>query len=100
MFEVGKKYIFNGFVMECLWVSEDNAILRNLSKPWLDGVYASDKNNFKAYKEYKEPKIYTQEMTVCQHENGRMYTNGVLNVIGEIRITYTEGSGLTVDVLE
>jgi hypothetical protein len=105
-FEVGKKYHLKyrpDDIKECIWVEGDRAILRDPNRSWLDGgAYPTDKNNFTGYVEYVEPKVYTQEMKVSINDD-YIYTHTgytTKGVIGKIRITYTEGSGITVDVLK
>ena len=99
MFEVGKKYVKGKqMIATCLFHDDSHTIMRWDNNNHVNVLKPEQIDPFE-WDEYKEPKIHVNEMTVCISPHGKMYTDGVLDVIGKIRITYVEGSGLTVNVL-
>jgi hypothetical protein len=117
MFEVGKQYQgrITGRVIEILHVGEEKAFVRTViavkELPYrIGGEHTIDNDLFgDNWKPYVPPVVHTEECFVklnalsgfriddeasCFHE-----TPGTV-LVGKLRLTHTEGVGLTVDVLE
>lgn len=104
MFEVGKKYNnpkSGRDRAKVVFIDGDDVVLR-----WeLEGrLFTTSQFFFKDWKEYKEPKTYTSIRDVVVDGRGNLFTSYEgsykKGFVGKIRLTYVEGSGLTVDVLE
>lgn len=115
MFQVGKQYANrHNMPAVCLFADNKHIILRYVNNQALTLFNTDVPAQMKVagdWKEYVEPKISTKDLLVMVDEGLDIWTQstegGFGEIIGKIRITYTEpmggrreGSGIAVEVLE
>lgn len=108
MFEVGKKYkvVHSKAIRECLWIGDGRVLMSKST----DGSYPSpclvDIDYSYNWEEYAGPKKIVKELYVKTNGIDTVWcvdypeTNLIGGLLGKIRLTHTEGQGLTVEVIE
>ncbi|QIG67384.1 hypothetical protein EVB39_055 [Rhizobium phage RHph_TM3_3_9] len=112
MFEVGKQYRGkrSGQIVEVIFVGDEWAVGKQINdqpSPNLIGrEVLVDKIYSHMWEPYASPKVHTEEVTVwLRDDNDFWFLWGETSarprsMIGRIRLTYTEGGKLAVEVLE
>lgn len=103
IFEVGKKYKTKSgtVIFKSVFVGNSLVVLVNEETGYELTAYGGTTY----WEEYKEPKKNVQEWYLSSYNTGFGVHKNLLNMnkdflVGKIRITYTEGQGLEVEVLE
>lgn len=115
MFEVGKRYIKNDMIIEVLNATEKTAHIRIIKSNNMKTLLREDIGLEHCYKqviyssghwkEYTEPKVIVSEELIRTNGKEIWATPEALSetlskTVGKIRISYIEGQGITVEVLE
>ncbi|QIG73369.1 hypothetical protein EVC03_061 [Rhizobium phage RHph_Y5A] len=110
MFEAGKQYLgkYSNRIIEVICVGEATSFVKlirdSATVPPCQREFLIDKHDYGSWTEYTPPKVHTEEIVVGLRDDSdfmfRVNGSVVRQLVGRIRLTYTEGGKLAVEVLE